>query len=75
MQEQAFTRVKEELSKSTTLAHYDPVAPTKISADASSYGLGAVLLQQSSSQWKPVAYVSRSMSDTEHRYAQIEKRL
>ena len=73
MQDQAFARVKEELSKETTLAHYDPAAPTKISADASSYGLGAVLLQQTTSQWKPIAYASRSMSDTERRYAQIEK--
>ena len=72
-QEQAFKEIKEELSRPTTLAHYDPGAPTKISADASSYGLGAVLLQQLDSQWKPIAFASRSMSDTEKRYAQIEK--
>ena len=41
VQETAFKQVKEELSKPTTLAHYDPEAPTKISADASSFGLGA----------------------------------
>ena len=61
------------ISKPTTFAHYDPGAPTKISADASSYGLGAVLLQKLAMQWKPIAYVSRSMSETECRYAQIEK--
>ena len=72
-QERAFKEVKEELSKPTTLAYYDSEAPTKISADASSYGLGAVLLQQLDSQWKPIAYASRSMSETEKRYAQIEK--
>ena len=72
-QAKAFKLVKEELSKPTTLALYDPAAPTKISADASSHGLGAVLLQQTDGAWKPVAYASRSMSDTEHRYAQIEK--
>ena len=41
-------------------------APTKISADASSYGLGAVILQQTGEKWKPVAYASRSMMETEN---------
>ena len=72
-QSQAFSQVKEELSKPTTLALYDVNAPTKLSADASSYGLGAVLLQEADKQWRPIAYASRSMSETEQRYAQIEK--
>ena len=72
-QDKAFARIKAELTKPMVLALYDPNAPTKISADASSYGLGAVLLQQSGSVWKPVAYASRAMTDTETHYAQIEK--
>ena len=72
-QSKAFDLVKEELSKPTTLALYDPAASTKISADASAYGLGAVLLQKIDSHWKPVAYASCAMSETERRYAQIEK--
>ena len=44
-----------------------------MSADASSHGLGAVLLQMEANAWKPVAFASRSMSSTEVRYAQIEK--
>ena len=45
-----------------------------ISADASTYGLGAILLQeQRDSTCKPVAYTSRSMTKTEIRYAQVEK--
>ena len=72
-QSEAFSAVKQELCKPTLLAHYDPNAATKLSADASSYGLGAVLLQEQGSEWKPVAYASRSMSKTEERYAQVEK--
>ena len=72
-QDQAFQKVKSELSNETILALYDPEADTKVSADASSYGLGAVLLQKSETSWKPVAFASRSMSETEQHYAQIEK--
>ena len=63
----------EELSKPSVLALYDPNAETKVSADASSFGLGVVLLQSKNSTWKPVAYTSRSLSDAEKHYAQIEK--
>ena len=73
-QDEAFHKVKMELTRPTVLALYDPQAATKICADASAYGLGAVLLQQhSNSDWKPVAYASRALSDTERRYSQIEK--
>ena len=40
-----------------------------ISCDASTTGLGDVLLQENC----PVAYASRSLSDAESRYAQIRK--
>ena len=72
-QQMAFEKVKKELSTPPTLVPYDPTMETKVSADASAYGLGAVLLQQSNECWKPVEYASRSLSETEQRYAQIEK--
>ena len=72
-QEEAFAKVKAELTAHTVLALYDPQADTKISADASSHGLGVVLLQKAKQEWRPVAYASRAISETETRYAQIEK--
>ena len=71
-QDAAFKAIKAELARPTTLALYSPDIPTKIAADASAYGLGAVLLQQSG-EWHPVAFASRSKTDTEKRYSQLEK--
>ena len=57
-----------------TLVHNNPNHETKLSTDASAYGLGAVLTQkQTNDQWRPIAYASRALSPTEQRYAQIEK--
>ena len=57
-QSKAFSLVKAELSKPTTLALYDPAALTKISVDASAFGLGAVLLQKDDGLWRPVAFAT-----------------
>ena len=70
---EAFAKVKEEISSPRILALYDPEKEAKISADASSYGLGAVLLQLHDTGWRPVAFASRALSQAESRYAQIEK--
>ena len=67
-QERAFREIKEEISRSPVLAFFDPGQETTVSADASLYGLGAVLLQkQVSGERKPVAYASRAMTTTEQR--------
>ncbi|KAK7878780.1 hypothetical protein WMY93_030940 [Mugilogobius chulae] len=72
-QQQAFCSLKHELSSAPVLQLYNPNKSQKISADASSYGLGAVLLQKEGEVWSPVAYASRSLTPTEQRYAQLEK--
>ena len=74
VQQQAFEAVRNMVSSDRVLALFDPHRPTRVSADASSYGLGAVLTQQQpSGEWKPISYVSRALTTTEQRYAQIEK--
>jgi len=42
--EEAFQKLQDEISSPQVLAHYDHNAETKISADASAHGFGAVLL-------------------------------
>ena len=55
-QEEAFNAIKAELANHATLALHDPAIPTRISADSSAYGLGAMLLQQHAHLWQPVAF-------------------
>ena len=73
-QEESLSHLKKEMTQVPVLAHYCSEKETIISADTSSYGLGAVPLQvQEDDTKKPVAYASRSMTSTEQRYAQVEK--
>ena len=73
-QEEGFKKLKEEICSNRVLAHYDVNTKMKVSADASAYGVGAVLLQsQDKATWQMVAFISRSLNETESRYVQIEK--
>ena len=72
-QKKAFQVLKDELAKAATLAYFDNDAPTKVIADASPVGLGAVLVQKQKGEMVPVCYVSRSLTDCERRYSQTER--
>ena len=72
-QAEAFTRIKKALASPTVLAHYDVNKYSTVAADASANGIGAVLLQEDNGQRKAVCYASRSLTETEKRYAVIEK--
>lgn len=59
------------ITSGPVLATYDPNKPVTIQTDASKDGLGSVLLQEG----HPVAFASRTLSESEQRWAQIEKEL
>ena len=70
-QEKAFNKIEDTLSTIPVLAFYDVKKPVVITCDASKSGLRVALLQDN----KPVVYASRSSSEAETRYVQIEKEL
>ena len=70
-QENAFTEVKSLVINAPVLMYYDETKPLIIQCDASQKGLGAALLQNE----QPIAFASRALTDTETRYAQIEKEM
>ena len=73
-QEEAFKQIKLLLISPPVLAHYSPDRKPFIAADASQFGIGTVLYQiQEDNSRRPICYISRSLSDTEQRYAVIEK--
>ena len=72
-QEESFNKLKEKICSPRVLAFYDTLARTKISADTSAYGLGAVLLQQHQYKWRLVAFASCALNETEIHCTQIEE--
>lgn len=73
-QQEAFNQVKEMFRSPPVLATYDSTLQTFVTTDASNYGLGATLSQvQGDGTRRLVAAASRSLTETEQRYAAIEK--
>ena len=62
---------KDLISRAPVLSYYDPLEELTLENDAPEYGLEAALIQEE----QPFTYASRSLSDTEKRYAQIEKEM
>ena len=68
-QQSAFELLKEKVSNAPVLRYYDPKKDLVMSVDASSKGLGSVILQKG----QPIAYASRALTKAQQNYAQIEK--
>ena len=73
-QQKAFEDIKRNIAEAGVLAYFDPKLDTVLSADASSYGIGGCLMQKrEDGELGPVAFCSLRLSNTQAKYAQIEK--
>ncbi|CAK1598438.1 unnamed protein product [Parnassius mnemosyne] len=71
LHENTFNNIKTHLSKAPVLQNFDSSLPITIQCDASKDGLGCCLMQNN----KPVSYSSRSLTNAEKIFSQIEKEL
>ena len=70
----AVNTAKDLLTTSNLLTHYDPTKPIRLAADASQYGLGAVISHvDPNGEERPITFASRALSKSEKNYAQIDK--
>ena len=61
--------MKEIFTSEPVLAALDLDKEMRVEADASDYATGGVLLMRcEDDRWRPVAYISKSLSDTEKNY-------
>lgn len=67
----AFETLRDALTEAPVLAHFYPSLKTTVSVDASSYGIGAVLMQHR----RPISSASISLTETQAKWSQIEKEL
>ena len=71
---EAFEELKNMLSSDTVQAYFDPQAEHELHIDGCPVGLAATLTQRKPGEqcWRVVQYASRSLTDPEKRYSQIE---
>ena len=71
---EAFEELKNMLSSDTVQAYFDPQTEHELYIDGCPVGLAATLTQRKRGEqcWRVVKYASRSLTDPEKRYSQIE---
>ena len=69
----AFEDLKEAITTTPVLVPYKPDRETLVICDGSPTGLGGGLFQKTDQGFQPVHFVSRTLTDTEKRYSQIER--
>jgi predicted aspartyl protease len=72
--DKAFEEIKKQLTSAKVLTHYNPALELTLAADASAYGVGAVISHVlPDGNERPIAFASRTLTASERNYAQLEK--
>ena len=76
-QTRSFQKIKALIAKAneTPLRYSDRMKPVTVQADASLRGLAVCLFQKHNEEDQPIAFASKSLTDTETRYTNIEREL
>ncbi len=74
-QDKAFIELKRRMAEDVILAIPNDDDPFMVEADASEGAIGAVLSQKQDGKWRPVAFMSKSLSITERNYEIYDKEL
>ncbi len=74
-QEDAFKELKRRMAENVILAIPNDDDPFRVEANASEGAVGAVLSQQQNRVWRPVVFMSKSLSTTERNYEIYDKEL
>ena len=72
--QESFLKIKETLTSTEVLAHFNPDVLLGLACDASGVGIGAVIYHKyEDGSERPIAYASKTLSDAERNYSQIER--
>jgi len=75
-QEKAFRELKEQFTKEPVLVALDLDKKLRVEVDASDYAMGGVLsMEGKDGKWKPVAFLSKSLNETERNYEIHDKEM
>ena len=73
--QQSFNKLKTHMTTAPVLTIPNDDDPFHLETDASEFAVGSVLSQKQDNKWKPIAFLSKSLSPTERNYEIYDREL
>ena len=71
--ESAFCHLKSEIASNRVVMPFNPNLQVRLTTDASPVGIAAILSHVVEGKDRPIAYASRSLTDSERNYSQLDR--